>query len=60
MRNQVVTNCVGEVEVTYHRAHDPLEACVVNSFISIDDLSNCETDVCAIVGELDVLLERIL
>ncbi|KAG6399861.1 hypothetical protein SASPL_141346 [Salvia splendens] len=29
---QVVTDCVGEVEVTYHQTQDPSESCLINSF----------------------------
>ncbi|KAL1536745.1 hypothetical protein AAHA92_29345 [Salvia divinorum] len=56
---QVITDCVGEVEVTYHRAQETLEACLVNSFTPTDDLIDYGTDVCAMVKELDAMPEKI-
>ena len=56
---QVVTDCVGEVEVTYHQTQDPLESCLINSFTPSADLSSCDANVCAIIAELEVLPERI-
>ncbi|KAG6421523.1 hypothetical protein SASPL_118079 [Salvia splendens] len=47
---QVVTDCVGEVEVTYHQTQDPLEYCLINSFTPTTDLSTCEDNVCAMIA----------
>ncbi|XP_047942950.1 uncharacterized protein LOC125189754 [Salvia hispanica] len=55
---QVVTDCVGEVEV-YHRNQDPLESCLVNSFTPSTYSSSCDANVCAMIAELEVLPERI-
>ena len=43
---QVVTDCEGEVEVTYHQIQDPLESCLINSFTPSADLSSCDANVC--------------
>ncbi|KAL1556671.1 hypothetical protein AAHA92_12262 [Salvia divinorum] len=56
---QVVTDYVGEVEVTYHRAQEALEACLVNSFTPTNDLIDYGADVCAMVRELDMMPEKI-
>ena len=56
---QIVTDCVGEVEVTYHQTQDPLESCLINSFTPNVDLSSCDASVCAVVTELEALPERI-
>ncbi|KAG6394769.1 hypothetical protein SASPL_145359 [Salvia splendens] len=56
---QVVTDCVGEVEVTYHQTQDPLEYCVINSFTPTFDSSTCDANLCAMIAELEVLPERI-
>ncbi|KAG6397704.1 hypothetical protein SASPL_143874 [Salvia splendens] len=50
---QVVTDCVGEVKVTYHQTQDPLESCLINSFTPTTDLSTCEANVCARIAELE-------
>ncbi|KAG6421560.1 hypothetical protein SASPL_118117 [Salvia splendens] len=56
---QVVTDCVGEVEVTSHQTQDPVESCLIKSFTPTTDLSTCEANVYVMIAELEVLPERI-
>ncbi|XP_042059558.1 uncharacterized protein LOC121804078 [Salvia splendens] len=56
---QIVTDCVGEVEVTYHQTQDPLESFLINSFTPTTDSSTCDANVCAMIAELEVLPKRI-
>ena len=51
----MVTDCVGEVEVTYHRKQDPLESCLSNSLTP----TTTDANVCAMIAELEVLPERV-
>ena len=47
------------MEVTYHQTQDPLDSCLINSFTPTSDPSTCDSNVYAMIAELEVLPKRI-